>query len=30
LVDSQNVVKTGRKTKSKIVKIIRKTIEKLY
>ena len=28
LVDSKNVVKTGRKTKAKIVKIIRKTIEK--
>jgi len=28
LVDSNNVVKTGRKTKSKIVKIIRKNIEK--
>jgi len=28
LVDSKNVVKTGRKTKAKIVKIIRKNIEK--
>jgi len=28
LVDSENVVKTGRKTKAKIVKIIRKNIEK--
>ncbi len=28
LVDSKNVVKTGRKTKAKIVKIIRKSIEK--
>ena len=28
LIDSQNVVKTGRKTKAKIVKIIRKSIEK--
>jgi len=28
LIDSKNVVKTGRKTKAKIVKIIRKTIEK--
>jgi phosphopantothenoylcysteine decarboxylase/phosphopantothenate--cysteine ligase len=28
LVDSNNVVKTGRKTKAKIVKIIRKNIEK--
>ena len=29
LVDSKNVVKTGRKTKAKIVKIICKTIEKI-
>ena len=28
LIDSKNVVKTGRKTKAKIVKIIRKNIEK--
>jgi phosphopantothenoylcysteine decarboxylase/phosphopantothenate--cysteine ligase len=28
LVDSKNVVKTGRKTKAKIAKIIRKSIEK--
>jgi hypothetical protein len=28
LVDSTSVVKTGRKTKAKIVKIIRKNIEK--
>jgi len=28
LVDSKSVVKTGRKTKAKIVKIIRKNIEK--
>jgi len=28
LVDSKNVVKIGRKTKAKIVKIIRKNIEK--
>ena len=28
LVDSKNVVKTGRKTKGKIAKIIRKSIEK--
>jgi phosphopantothenoylcysteine decarboxylase/phosphopantothenate--cysteine ligase len=28
LVDSKNVVKTGRKSKAKIVKIIRKSIEK--
>jgi len=28
LIDSKNVVNTGRKTKAKIVKIIRKNIEK--